>query len=504
MEMKRIFLFLSLVVLCIAASSIHLHRSTLKQYGELQQLAQADGPEAAKAGFRNLAMHYPYTVAGASAARQLVDNGASPVGLVLEILKAGVRNTTLREWLVLVSAFLVVVVFLGSNALPASTLLLFALSAAAMFHLSHPMISVDSGALGLFLALNPYFYTALTLFAAAGYIRNRWDIAGHMAYQNVFVRGNLTLSEQILAKEIYAQKLKALYNDVALLDKELQTSHGRYFVKEVQRLHDTMVKDLENKERELENTGARCLQMLETAEETIGRTREELLENRIRLKSKAIDRREYRRIRLEKEAVLKQSRRQIAEVRAKLVSMKKVHLGNRLQFRRRDLFLAYLHESFIARYDSAGHLRTADRLTFHPKMARNNIRRLKVLYRKSSAIDARLSKLEQRRGRMKEKTYRARLAPLASEKKIVDRELADLTGRISEQMESCRKQQAALDATLQALSAELADVKSLRAVKTCFPTHIESRRLTIIQGIRTGRGILPVLQKVEKIYGEAA
>ncbi len=501
MEVKRVFIFLLLVALCVVASSINLSQTTDRQYAEFETMAQAGDQTAAEFGYRRLAMKYPFTPAGISAAYQLVRGGESPVRLAFEILIKGLQNTTASQWLVFISAFLVITVFMGTNALPSSILILFVLSGAGMFHLSHPLVSVDSTTFDAILAANPYIYVALTLIIAAGYVYRRWEAAGQMAYHRAFVHRNITLSDLLQMKEIYSEKLKALQEGVGAIEGELQTAHGRHFVKEVKRVNETMLKELGVVKREMDSTEAHYRDVIQSSEEVIDRAKQELLENKIRYKCRAIGRKEYKHNRLEKKSILMQSKRRVAESNAALGGLKKVSFGNRLQFMRRDLFLAYLHGAFINQRGGQSDLGMG-KAVFHPKIADTNIKKRKAIYRKSSDVGGKLVKLELRRGKMKESVYNARLGILTNEKKVIDKELMAQAEKIFEQMESCGNQIETLMSTTQALQAELEDMRALKKIRNCFPSHVRVRIQKIRQGLEFCQKTLPVLRKIEKIYSE--
>lgn len=500
--MKRVFIFLSLVALCVAGSSANLNERTRLKYAEFQRLGQAGESARAAAGFRVLAMKYPYTAAGMKSARRLVEAGEPPVRLALEISGAGIKNTTPAEWLVLLSAFIVVTVFMAGNSLPAAILLLFVISGAGMFHLSHSLISIRSDALGAFLAVNPYLYTALSLLIAGGHLHYRRAAAAKNATRKAVAGKELTLGEQLLMRKIYSKKLKVLQARAKVMEGELRTPYGRRFVKEVGRIYDTLLNERQMIIAELVSTGVKHRKIIQASKKIIDRAKQEVREGKNRLRSKAIDPGAYRCIRLEKKSTLKENRRRIYNVKAFDRRMKTVRLKTRLQFMRRDLFQAYLHGALGDRQGTAMKVIQNHGL-FHPKIARNDLRKRKVVYRNSSDVDGKLERLEQRRGKMNSLAYRDKLRSLANEKKFKEKALMEVDERISRRMELCKNQQTRLQDAIETLTEELADMNTLGKIGIFFPSLVRKQRGKIRQAIKSGRKILPVLRKIETIYNEA-
>lgn len=507
MVIRRIVLFLSLVVLCVAASSINLNQSTRLKYMEFQWLAQNGEPARAEAGFRILAMKYPYTVAGIESVRRLVSDGESLPRLTIEILDAGIRSTTAAEWLVFLSAFFVVTVFMAGNSLPPVILLPFVISGAGMFHLSHPLISIHSNVLDTLLTVNLYIYTALTLLIAGGYLHRRWRPAGPSAYRNRKAPAgagiDLTLSEQLLMRNIYLEKLKALQMRAKELEGELRSPHGRHFVSELNRIFDTMQNEYRIISGELESSEAQHQKILQDSERTIDRAKDELKEIKILLKSKAIDREEYKRLHIEKESTIKKCRQRISEANAKERKTKRVHLRNRVQFMRRDLFLVYLHNIFINKQQSAMKVVQGQGL-FDPKIARNDLRQLKFAERKRTDVDAKIKKLEQRREKMTGPAYREKKRSLLNEKKVREKALAEVIDKISGRMDLCKNKKERMESAIQTLSDELADMKTLGKIRRFFPVLVRVQRSKIRKALKYGRKALPCLYKIEAIYNGAS
>ena len=499
MSVKRLLLFFALVAICISAASINMHRSTNEMYMDIQKLERNEDREAAISGYRQLTIKFPYTPAGIKAARKIIGHGTSVAGLALQILKAGVNNTTTSEWIVLVTAFFVTTVFIGKNALPFFIFIPFILSAAGMFHLSFPIISIDSPPLNTFFDINPFIYTALTLLIIAGYICNRWEYSGKEIYKKAFIHGTLTLREQLLVREMVLEKLKVFQGYADHLENGLRTPHGRHFISEVKRLNDVLQKEIRQLSKQLSSGEKQYQEMMKYTQEAIDRFRQELVETRILFRSKAFTRKEYKKKQKAIKSNRKKSRRRLFEIKNKLDGIKTVHCTNRLQFLHRDIFSRFMNEHFI---DEQGLFQKIlyQEILFHPQSAKGNIVRRKLLYRKSSVVGGRLIKLEQDRSKLKESVYKERLAALTTEKKILDRELVVLAGRISEQMVTCKEQQKQIEHMIEDLSAEGFDLKSLAKIRGCFPAHVKSRSLKIRQDLKFCKGAIPRIQQVEKMY----
>jgi len=499
---KRVFFFLSLVLLCVAVSSINLSRITGLKYAELQRLEQTGDSARAKAGFRVLAAGYPCTVAGIKSIRRLASYGEPLPGLVLGIVEAEIKNTTAAEWLVLFSAFSVVTVFMTGNSLPPAILLLFVISCAGMVHRSHPLLSINNDAFDAMLAVNPYLYSVLTLLTAGGYLHQRWKAPRLASSPGAPAGNNLTPGEHLLMRKIYLQKLATLRERAKRVEGELRTPYGRHFVRELGRIYDKILTERQTIERELVSAAAKHQATIQSAEKIIDRARQELKESKILLRGKALDRKAYERIRLEKKSTLRQSRQRISEVKALEREEKTVRLRKRLGFMRRDLFLAHLHEAFIDRQETAMKV-VQDQGLFHPNIARNDLRERKIVHRKCAHVDGKLDKLEERRGKLTGLAYREKLHSLKKEKTVKDSALVEVADRISRRMELCKNMQGRLESAIQVLTEELADMKTLGRIRCFFPALVRVQRGRIRQAIKSGRETLPALQKIEKIYCQA-
>lgn len=501
MVCRRIVLFLSLVVLCVAASSINLNQSTHLKYSEFQWMTENGAPAFAESGFRALAMKYPYTMAGIKSIRRLVSGGESLPRLMIEILDEGIKNTSPLEWFVFLSAFLVVSFFMAGNSLPSLTLPLFVISGAGIFHMSHPLISIQNDVLDTFLTVNPYLYTALTLLITGGYLHHRLRTAWHTAYYKSAAGLDLTPGEHLLMREIYLEKLKTLQERAKGLEGELKTPHGRHFVNELNRIVDRMENECRIIIGEMASSEAKYNKIIKDSEGAIDRAKEELSESKILLKSKAIDQNEFKRIRLEKESILKSCRRQISETNTMKQQIKKVHLKNRLKFRRRDLFLAYLHKTYIDKKISALKVVRGQGL-FHPKIAKNDLKKQKIADRKRTAVDAKIARLEQRREKMTGLAYREKMKSLLRQKKARDRALSEVVDKIFTRMDLCKNKKERMEIGIQTLTAELEDMKALGRVRGFFPALVRVQHAKIRRAIKSGRKVLPDLHRIETIYKE--
>jgi hypothetical protein len=360
-------------------------------------------------------------------------------------------------------------------------------------------VSTDSQIFKVFLSVNPIIYTALTLLIAAGYTYNWWESSRQTTYKNAFVHGSMTLAEQMLAKGRYLKKLKGFQSHADRLEGKLRTAHGRHFASEIKRLYGAVEKEREYISSKLNSAEGQYREMISLAREVIQRCRQDFIENRILFKSKAFNRKEYRNKLKSIKSTRKKSRRRISEIKARIAESNKIHLGNRFHLMRWDVFATFMDEHFI---DDQGLFQKIiyEEILSHPQAAKENIMRRKLLYQKSSVIGGRLIKLELQRSKLKEKLYKERLASLANEKKILDRELVTLAGKISEEMEACKKQQQQLEQIFEALYAEKHDLKAFKKIRGFFPAHIKSRILKIRQDIRFCKSAIPRIRQVEKQY----
>lgn len=499
MRTKKIVLFLFLVGGCLAMSSIHLNQPSEKLFRTFQ-LLEAEGQEAkAEVGYRYLALKLPYTAAGLRSAQKVLHNGESPVKLAWQSVQGAAQRTTVAEWLILVTAFLVTTVFLTSNILPSIVLVPFVASGAGLFHLSHPMMDSKNAAVVSFLAVNPYIYVALSLLILAGYARKRWLLSGQNALQNADSKGALSLAEIHQVKEMNVLKLQAVHQKIEARRENFTSPTGRHFMREVDRLLKEWTREQEEKHSELHESLELLQEEIDSAADAIANAQEEIRENQQLLKGKVINRKEFKLKKQQEETTIASMQLKTKETKARVEQMRQIRRRSMLPFGRWDVFGRSLdeasHEPAITVQDEV--VEGLERL---PAVAREEAKSRELLRRKSARLAEKLTNLDATRGRVSEKKYDNKFTALSGEKVGIDQELSGIEKQIETNAKQVRKQIEMLDQAIAAYEEELNDMKQFREIRGCFPSRVNDRLRELPERLKVSKANKAVLQQVERIY----
>lgn len=500
MAIKRVLLFMALIGMMIASSSLHVGQTADQLYRKFQGMEQAGQPERAQVGYRYLAGKLPFTAAGMSSAKMIrEDDGFGR--FAAQSLADSARRTSVAEWLFLGSFFLVTTVFLGSNILPGITLLPFALSAGGLFHLSFPMFAVKSPEFARFLAVNPYIYTVLTLLILAGYARKRWSLAGEGTSAVLKSQEGLSLSEELLVKEKNVEKLEAVTTALTTVEGRLTSPLGLHLAGEIDRVLEGERAGMRSCFDRLGRTLEQYQVQIQSREAEIAEAREELKENQALKQSKVINRKEFAAKKRDEEARIKTCQEEIRALRQKGLADKQVRRGFALSIGRWDVFENYLEAA--CEEGPSIEPPVIQGLTDRLQNASAQEKKIEQLNRKSGKLADKLANLEATRGRISEKKFDQKQGALTAEKSAIDGERDQLVLEASRDQEAATQLLESVRGYLEALNAEQTDLRILKTVKGCLKARVNRRLAELPGALKQYSGAQTTLQQVLKAYGSS-